>query len=63
MEDQKNPILKAVFAWTGVGSAKYLEAIGISSWGDVAAMLAAIYSLFLIIEWIYKKWNSLDWKE
>lgn len=55
MDEQKNPVLKALFAWGGVGFSKYLEAVGIHSWGDVAAMFAALYSLFLIIDWIWKK--------
>lgn len=58
MEEQKNPVVKLLLAWGGVGFSKYLAAIGIHSWGDVAAMLAAFYSLFLIIDWIYKKWTS-----
>ncbi len=58
MDDQKHPVLKAAFAWGGVGFSKWLESVGISSWGDFAAMLAAIYSLFLIIDWLWKKWAS-----
>lgn len=56
MEDQKNPVIKAGIAWSGVGFSKLLAAFGISTWGDFAAMLAAIYSLFLIADWLYKKW-------
>lgn len=55
MEEQKTLAVKAVIAWVGVGISKWLAAIGISTWGDFAAMLAAIYSLFLICDWIYKK--------
>jgi hypothetical protein len=50
--------VKAALAWSGVGCSKLLEGAGIHSWGDVAAMLAAIYSLFLIIDWMYKKWQN-----
>lgn len=42
-----HPLIKAVSAW--------LVAIGISSWSDFAAMCAAIYSILLIIEWIWRK--------
>ena len=40
------PVLKAVSAW-GV--------VAITSWADVAAMLAAIYTLLLMCEWGWKK--------
>ncbi len=33
----------------------WLAAIGISSWSDFAALLAALYSLILIGEWVWKK--------
>jgi hypothetical protein len=36
-----------------VGSAWAL--IGITSWAEAAAALAAIYSLLLILEWLWKK--------
>ena len=58
MDAQHNAIVKASVAWSGVGLSKYLDAIGVSSWGDFAAMLAAIYSLFLIIDFLWKKWQS-----
>ena len=53
-----DPRLKAGAAWGGVGISKFLEAFGISSWGDVAAMLAAFYSALLIAEWVVKKWRD-----
>lgn len=53
-----DPRIKAATAWGGVGVSKYLDAIGITSWGDFAAMLAAVYSLILIGEWAWKKWKS-----
>lgn len=40
------PVAKAVSAWA---------LVGITSWSDFAAMLAALYTLLLIGEWIYKK--------
>lgn len=58
MNDQTSPAIKASVAWGGVAFSKWLEAIGITSWGDFAAMLAAIYSLFLIIDWLWKKWSN-----
>lgn len=58
--DSKVGAMKAGAAWGGVGISKYLEAIGVSSWGDLAAMLAAIYSLFLIVDWMWKKWKGRD---
>jgi hypothetical protein len=32
-----------------------LAGFGVATWGDLAAMLAAIYSAFLIGEWLWKK--------
>lgn len=49
---------KAGTAWGGTGIAFYLERLGFSSWGDVAAFLAAVYSLILIGEWCWKKWKG-----
>ena len=40
------PVMKAVSAW-GV--------VAITSWADVAAMLAAIYTILLMGEWCWKK--------
>ena len=41
---------KATAAWLGVG-------VGSSNfdWASVAAMLAAVYTMLLILEWIWKK--------
>jgi uncharacterized protein HemY len=38
--------LKVVTVWAMVG---------ITSWADVAAFLAAVYSALLILEWLWKK--------
>jgi hypothetical protein len=51
-----DPRLKAGAAWGGVGVSKFLEAIGIGSWGD-------FYSLLLIGEWVWKKWRARMRKE
>lgn len=40
------PATKVVTAWA---------AVGITSWSDVAAALAAVYTLILIVEWAWKK--------
>ena len=40
------PGLKIVSAWS---------AVAITSWADFAAMLAALYTLLLISEWLWKK--------
>jgi len=50
-----DPRVKLATAWGGVGVSEILGAFGINSWSDFAAMLAAIYSLILIIEWAWKK--------
>lgn len=33
----------------------WLAALGITTWGDVASMFAAIYTALLICEWWWKK--------
>jgi hypothetical protein len=42
-----HPVLKVITVW--------LAAFGITSWGDFAALMAAIYSVLLILEWCWKK--------
>lgn len=41
------PVVKLVTAWGA--------AIGISSWSDLAAAAAALYSILLTGEWIYNR--------
>lgn len=51
MNDQVQfPVLKLVTAWI-------VAAFG--SWGEAAAFLAAMYSLALIGEWVFKKSVSI----
>jgi hypothetical protein len=40
------PVLKVVSAWA---------AVGITSWTDIAAVLAAIYTALLLIEFLWKR--------
>jgi hypothetical protein len=40
------PVVKIVTAWA---------AVGLTSWADVAAALAALYTFLLILEWLWKK--------
>ena len=40
------PMIKIVTTW---------GAVAITSWSDVAAMLASVYTLILIGEWLWKK--------
>lgn len=42
------PAVKVFSAWA---------AFGITSWSDVAALLAALYSLLLIGEWVWKRFG------
>ena len=47
-----HPILKIISAWA--------VALGMPSWSEFAAFLAACYSLILICEWFWKKfWRPL----
>lgn len=59
--DATTPVAKAVGlggAWGGYGVSKWLEAIGVSSWSDVAAIVATVYTVLLIADWIRKKWKG-----
>lgn len=47
--EQKEGVI-AVFKLTSVWAA-----VGITSWADFAAFLAAVYSALLILEWLWKK--------
>lgn len=40
------PVLKVVTAW---------GAVGITSWADAASFLAALYTFFLLCEWLWKR--------
>lgn len=42
------PAVKVITAWA---------AVGITSWADVASVLAALYTLILIIDWAWKKFG------
>jgi hypothetical protein len=59
MNDDKASVIKAGVAWGGVWIARFLDAFGIHSWGDFAAMLASVYSAFLIFEWLRKQWRAM----
>lgn len=41
------PGIKIVTAW---------GLVGVTSWADFASFLAAVYTLLLIGEWLFKKW-------
>lgn len=47
------PVVKVLTAWA---------AVGITSWADVASILAAIYTLCLIGEWVYRKFFKSRFK-
>lgn len=49
--DTKTAAIKGTSAWAAVG----LAHIGVNTWGDAAAMLAALYSFALICEWLWKR--------
>lgn len=42
-----NPVLKAATA--------LLAGVGVSSWSDFAALLAAVYTLCLLAEWLWQR--------
>lgn len=49
------PVAKSATAMGSAGVAKWLDAIGITSWGDAAAAIAFIYTAALFLEWAWKK--------
>lgn len=48
--------MKAGSAWIAV----VFGYVGVSTWGELASLLAAVYTLTLIIEWVWKFWKR--WK-
>lgn len=53
MSDQmKADATKAGAAWVSVGGA---DVVGGTDWGQIAAMMAAGYTMLLIIEWFWKR--------
>jgi hypothetical protein len=47
--DVSHPIAKIVTAW--------LAALGLSSWGNLASMMAAAYTALLIADWVWKRFG------
>lgn len=47
-----------IAAWSGVGLAQFLNSIGIHTWGDFAAMCAALLSIVTLADWAWKKWRA-----
>jgi hypothetical protein len=61
MSEPTTPVMKAAglgASWGGYGVSKWLDGIGIQSWSDVAAIVATIYTLLLIADWLRKKWKA-----
>ena len=52
--DPEHPVMKAAIAWMGVG----LSYLGIHTWSDLAAVLASIYTAWLILEKAYRLWKA-----
>lgn len=52
--------VKAAAAWGGYSVSQVLSFFGFHSWGDFAAFCAAVYSLILIGEWLWKKWKARE---
>lgn len=44
-----HPLVKIFSAWAA--------AFGLSTWSDVAAFLAALYSFILLMEWVWKRFG------
>jgi|LNFM01.1.fsa_nt_gb hypothetical protein len=44
-----SPVVKIITAWAA--------AFGVASWADAAAMIAFVYTLCLLLEWIWKRFG------
>ena len=56
MERETNAaLIKTGAIWSTIGVSEGLNSIGVNDWGDFAALCAAVYSIILIVEWVYKK--------
>jgi hypothetical protein len=56
-----SPAAKAIglgASWGGYGISKWLDAIGVHSWSDAAAIVATVYTLILIVDWFWKRWRA-----
>lgn len=56
-QENKEVALKVGASWAGV----WLSKLGIHTWSDFAAVVASIYTLLLLAEWIWKRCKR--WKE
>jgi hypothetical protein len=54
-KENQAALIKTGAIWSTIGVSEGLNSVGINGWGDFAAMLAAVYSIILIVEWVYKK--------
>lgn len=52
--DHEHPVIKAAIAWFLTG----LSYVGIHQWSDLAAILACIYTAWLIFEKAWKMWKA-----
>lgn len=52
--------IKVGSAWAGTAMSYCLNLLGFKDWADFAAFLAALYSLILIGEWIYKRFMKKE---
>lgn len=59
-QETKTMAVKSACAWCGVGVSKYLASIGVDSWSEFAAFVASIYTVLLIVEWLWKKASKLN---
>lgn len=53
--DVQSAGVKVALSWLGV----LLAHLGIHGWGDLAAMVATVYTLMLIGEWLFKKFRQI----
>jgi hypothetical protein len=64
----KAPVVKIVSAWGAAGGATvatkaaeaappqgFLTSIGLTTWAETASFFAALYTLLLIVEWLWRR--------
>lgn len=52
------PGSKLALIWGATCVSKWLHAIGVNNWGDVAALTASVVSILIIIDWVQKRIKS-----
>lgn len=53
--------IQAVAVISGAGTSRYLSVLGLDSWAEASGFVVTVYTLFLIADWLWKKWK--EWRK